>query len=121
MRVLAKTRRRAVRLDGDREVAYDDVARVWLHATVERAVDREDDGLLLVVCLEPFDDHDGAPVGALSKRFAVVWPSNHVVCAGPPLPDAPARHRLCANQPVSWDVGAKLQNSLARSHRSRFG
>ena len=28
---------------------------------------------------------------------------------------------LCANQPVSWDVGAKLQNSLARSNRSRFG
>ena len=27
----------------------------------------------------------------------------------------------CANQPVSWDVGAKLQNSLARSNRSRFG
>jgi len=29
--------------------------------------------------------------------------------------------RLCANQPVSWDVGAKLENSLARSNRSRFG
>ena len=28
---------------------------------------------------------------------------------------------LCANQPVSWDVGAKLENSLARSNRSRFG
>ena len=28
---------------------------------------------------------------------------------------------LCGNQPVSWDVGAKLQNSLARSNRSRFG
>ncbi|EGB06713.1 hypothetical protein AURANDRAFT_65369 [Aureococcus anophagefferens] len=28
---------------------------------------------------------------------------------------------LCANQPVSWDVGAKLQNSLARSNRSEFG
>ena len=31
-----------------------------------------------------------------------------------------SRH-LCANRPVSWDVGAKLQNSLARSNRSRFG
>ena len=29
--------------------------------------------------------------------------------------------RLCGNQPVSWDVGAKLENSLARSNRSRFG
>ena len=28
---------------------------------------------------------------------------------------------LCANQPVSWDVGAKLENSLARSNRRRFG
>ena len=28
---------------------------------------------------------------------------------------------LCGNQPVSWEVGAKLQNSLARSNRSRFG
>ena len=28
---------------------------------------------------------------------------------------------LCGNQPVSWDVGAKLQKSLARSNRSRFG
>ena len=28
---------------------------------------------------------------------------------------------LCANQPLVWDVGAKLQNSLARSNRSRFG
>ena len=28
---------------------------------------------------------------------------------------------LRANQPASWDVGAKLQKSLARSHRSRFG
>ena len=28
---------------------------------------------------------------------------------------------LCANRPVSWDVGAKLENSLARSIRSRFG
>ena len=28
---------------------------------------------------------------------------------------------LCGNQPVSWDVGAKLQNALARSNRSRFG
>ena len=28
---------------------------------------------------------------------------------------------LCANQPVSRDVGAKLENSRARSHRSRFG
>ncbi|KAH8044282.1 hypothetical protein JL722_14760 [Aureococcus anophagefferens] len=28
---------------------------------------------------------------------------------------------LCANQPASWDVLTKLQNSLARSHRSRFG
>jgi len=31
------------------------------------------------------------------------------------------RAYLCANQPVSWDVGAKLENSLARSNRSRFG
>ena len=28
---------------------------------------------------------------------------------------------LCGNQPVSWDIGAKLQKSLARSNRSRFG
>ena len=34
---------------------------------------------------------------------------------------AGGRGALCANQPVSWDVGAKLQNSLARSNRSRFG
>ena len=32
-----------------------------------------------------------------------------------------AREDLCGNQPVSWDVGAKLQKSLARSNRSRFG
>ena len=31
------------------------------------------------------------------------------------------RDSLCGNQPVSWDVGAKLQNSLSRSNRSRFG
>ena len=31
------------------------------------------------------------------------------------------RDSLCGNQPVSWDVGAKLENSLARSNRSRFG
>jgi hypothetical protein len=29
--------------------------------------------------------------------------------------------KLCGNQPVSWDVGAKLENSLARPNRSRFG
>jgi hypothetical protein len=33
----------------------------------------------------------------------------------------PGTEHLCANQPVSWDVGAKLQNSLARSNRRRFG
>ena len=31
------------------------------------------------------------------------------------------RDSLCGNQPVSWDVGAKLQNSLSRSNRSRVG
>lgn len=108
-----------MKLDGDREVAYDDVARVWLHATVERAVDREDGGLLLVVCLEPFDDHDGAPVGALSKRFAVVWPSNHVVCAGPPLPDAPARHRALVGRTLEhW--GAPSVAGSASPARPRW-
>jgi hypothetical protein len=28
---------------------------------------------------------------------------------------------LCGNQPASWDVGAELQKSLARSNRNRFG
>ena len=28
---------------------------------------------------------------------------------------------LCGNQPLVWGVPTKLQNSLARSHRSRFG
>ena len=32
-----------------------------------------------------------------------------------------ARVRLRGNQPVSWDVGAELQKSIARSHRRRFG
>ena len=37
------------------------------------------------------------------------------------LPPIRYVQRLCGNQPVSWDVGAKLQNSLARSNRRRFG
>ena len=28
---------------------------------------------------------------------------------------------LCGNQPLVWGVPTKLQNSLSRSHRSRFG
>jgi hypothetical protein len=28
---------------------------------------------------------------------------------------------MCGNQPLVWGVPTKLQNSLARSHRSRFG
>ena len=43
-------------------------------------------------------------------------------CARPPLQGALlAGDGLCANQPLVWDVGAKLQKSLARSNRSRFG
>ena len=29
--------------------------------------------------------------------------------------------RLCGNQPLVWGVPTKLQNSLSRSNRSRFG
>jgi hypothetical protein len=31
------------------------------------------------------------------------------------------RERLCGNQPLVWVVLTKLENSLARSNRSRFG
>ena len=33
----------------------------------------------------------------------------------------PGRGRLCGNQQLIWGVPTKLQNSLSRSHRSRFG
>ena len=48
------------------------------------------------------------PDGPGSKKVGEQWP---------PI----WRDELCGNQPVSWDVGAKLQNSLARSNRSRIG
>ena len=80
VRVLFKTRRRAVDVDTGRDV-FDDVNRVWLHCTVERALDHDEKSELLVVTADAFDPDDGAPVGALNRRFAVVWPSGHVVNA----------------------------------------
>ena len=47
---------------------------------------------------------------------------NRAIPAATPEEDAPPeRATLCGNQPLVWGVPTKLQNSLSRSNRSRFG
>ncbi|KAJ8600853.1 hypothetical protein CTAYLR_008513 [Chrysophaeum taylorii] len=96
VRVLAKTKRVRVVLqaDGLAETEVEEVGRVWIEARVDRALD-DVDGLglethgeapearkLLVVESQPFDALDGEIQGSHfigKSRFAVHWPSAHVV------------------------------------------
>jgi hypothetical protein len=61
-----------------------------------------------------------APSGAQDSRWKKVWdvtPAKgfSMVASTRQSPD------LCGNQPVEWTRPAKLQTSLSRPNRSRFG
>ena len=56
---------------------------------------------------EKFDEHSGLPYFVHRVTGESAW-------------DKPGAE-LCGKQPLVWVVPTKLQNSLARSHRSRFG
>jgi hypothetical protein len=64
--------------------------------------------------------HDGATIGRGTGYVDHAHHKHSPLLLSPAYADR-ARDALCANQPVSWDVGAKLQNSLSQSNRSRFG
>ena len=65
-----------------------------------------------VVGVEAVAAHEGAVGAAEGARRARVPQARRVRVRG---------RDLCANQPVSWVIPTKLQNSLSRSNRSRFG
>lgn len=95
VRVLANTKRIVVALDDDgvTEIESEEIGRIWLEARVDRVADNDDkastsptakssEGKLLIVESQTFDPRDGEIQGSQfigKRRFAVHWPSAHVV------------------------------------------
>ena len=65
---------------------------------------------------------NGLAFGAKLWRLAPPWRATYATApAFFAFREAAPGARLCGNQPVEWTRPAKLQTSLSRSNRSRFG